>query len=103
MILYQTRFNNLLVLFSYEFTNHFDINRSIENNIDSTITLTRLMEVGQKYVGTVNYNVADKIKTTIELAKQLLESYWERETWNYIVLFLIKKWRASCSPFPERT
>ena len=36
------------------------------------------MEVGQKYVGTVNYNVADKIKTTTELAKQLLESYREK-------------------------
>jgi hypothetical protein len=36
------------------------------------------MKVGQKYVGTVNYNVADKIKTTTELAKQLLESYREK-------------------------
>jgi beta-galactosidase beta subunit len=37
------------------------------------------MKVGQKYVGTVNYNVADKIKTTTELAKQLLESYREKK------------------------
>ena len=36
------------------------------------------MKVGQKYVGTVNYNVADKIKTRTELAKQLLESYREK-------------------------
>ena len=36
------------------------------------------MEVGQKYVGAVNYNVADRIKTTTELAKQLLESYREK-------------------------
>jgi hypothetical protein len=36
------------------------------------------MKVGQKYVGTVNYNVADKIKTTTELAKQLLESCREK-------------------------
>ncbi len=49
------------------------------------------MKVGQKYVGTVNYNVADKIKTTTELAKQLLESYREKRDMELYSFLSYKK------------